>query len=460
MEKRLKLLLFSFLVLIFVVILAIVTNKPNTPSTDIAGIPSPTPEPAETEAREVVYLIFPTSQNTTELHITEVVKEPDSSNLLAAGFESDYKDTSDIPDSSENDTNENVSPESPESTKEPAKPDPTINNDNEDENDNDADNSSDENENSDDENSDDEDSDDEQPEASDNPDEQTETPSPSDAPIPEETENPDLPIDNPTDNPTDNPADTPEVAPEPPQDQLAEAPDAGSPIAAMYLKYAASSSGNLDYIVYVPANANANTPIFMFLHGNGEVGKDMEKAVTRYAFLQRLKDGSWQPGCIIICPIAKRKSYWTAEVNNLNIIIDEVTSNYGGSRNLMYISGASAGADAMTRIAAQIPFKGAIYMAGHLNSGGYSVSSFLSLWQGKPVYYYRDNLAGGGYGFSRPFVESCIANAPLYGVRFSWTDLNWNHSIGLVDATFLPSNFIDANGRPCQNGLEKLIYGQ
>ena len=98
-------------------------------------------------------------------------------------------------------------------------------------------------------------------------------------------------------------------------------------------------------------------------------------------------------------------------------------------------------------------------MAGHMNgNGAYSVDSFLNLWAGKEVYYYRDNLAGGGYGYSKAFVDGCKAKAAAYGVNFTAEDLNWNHSVGLVDATFLPTAFIDKNGRNCHDGLARLIY--
>lgn len=441
MEKRLKLLIISVLVLFAVSVWALFFNK-NDNEDSLNHWDVPDKVATNSEAHEVVYLIFPASQNTTKLEITEVVREPDSSNLLASGFEADYKDYN----SAEDPNITNSSSDTSDSSSNITDTDDSSNDSSIDSDDTNQDSSDDTTQ----DNADDTTQDSTDDTTQDKPDDTTQdNADDTTQDNPDDTTIDDNPID---DTPVDNIPTTPPMT----ADQTT-----GSPIAAMYLKYASSSSGNLDYILYVPANANANTPIFMFLHGNGEVGKDMEKALTRYAFLQDLKDGSWQPGCIIICPIAKKKSHWKAEVANLNIIIDEVTTNYGGSRSNMYLSGASAGADAMTKIAEQIPFKGAIYMAGHMNgNGAYNVDSFLSLWAGKQVYYYRDNLAGGGYGYSKAFVDSCIAKAPQYGVTFTATDLNWNHSVGLVDATFLPSGFIDKNGRACHNGLGKLIFGQ
>lgn len=422
MENRLKLLIVSVLIFLAVAIFAIINE-----GTDSS---KPEEQAKETEAREVVYLIFPTAQNSTQLEITTINKEPDSADLYATGIAGDYKyDPSASLESlegpgteSDPDTVPTIAPEDNTPAENVPSPEELP------------------------------DEDDKQPEIT-NPEENPEEP------VHELTEEEMAEVERLKAEEEERKRLEEEAKKALEEQQAQEQQEAGSPIAAMYLKYAASSSGNLDYILYVPANATADTPIFFFLHGNGEVGKDMEVAVTRYAFLQRLKDGSWQPGCIIICPIAKRKSNWVAQIDNLNIIINEVTSNYGGSRNNMYLSGASAGADAMTRIAAKIPFRGAIYMAGHLDSSG-SVANFLTQWSGKKVYYYRDNLAGGGYGYSKPFVDSCVANAASYNVQFDWSDLNWNHSIGLVDATFLPSGFMDANGRPCHNGIGKLIYGQ
>lgn len=224
---------------------------------------------------------------------------------------------------------------------------------------------------------------------------------------------------------------------------------------------AANSSQELNYIIYTPNNVNESTPLLLFLHGDGDVNQSFSSELKRYNFWSKLKNGEWQPNFIIVMPIGRKTGNWAKEQQNINILLVEVINNFGGSSSNMYIAGASAGSDGLTSIASNINFKGAIYMAGHLNGkkGKMSAKAVMKLWSDKPVYYYRDNLyKKGGYGYNKDFIESCYNLAPSYNVSFSMIDLNWNHDYGLVDATFLPSTFTDANGNPCHDGIQKLIY--
>lgn len=224
---------------------------------------------------------------------------------------------------------------------------------------------------------------------------------------------------------------------------------------------AAYSYQELNYIIYLPNNVSAATPIFLFLHGDVDVGCSYTTIVKHYQFLQRLKDGSWQPNFILVMPIGRKTCNWAAEADNVNYILQEVVSVFGGSYDNMYIGGASAGADGITPIAQNIPFKGALYLAGHLNGkkGKTSVDKVLSTWTGRFVVYYRDNLhKKGGYGYNPDFVAAMSANAPYYGVTFAMIDLNWNHDYGLVDRVFLPAMYQDAKGQNGLDAITNLIY--
>jgi len=222
---------------------------------------------------------------------------------------------------------------------------------------------------------------------------------------------------------------------------------------------AADSRQELSYILYTPSVYDETTPVFMFLHGNGDAGLTCQEVMERYAYLQCLEAGTWQPGVIFITPVGTQTSHWAEECDNVIAIYEEVLENVGGSRDNLYLTGASAGADGLTVIAQNIELKGAIYMAGHLNGrfGNIDADTVMSIWSGKPLHYYRDNLADGGYGYSKEFIDSCISLADTYNVDFQATDLDWNHDIGLVDATFLPAEIIDMNGNPSHDAVAKIL---
>ena len=218
---------------------------------------------------------------------------------------------------------------------------------------------------------------------------------------------------------------------------------------------------SLNYIVYAPVNADSDTPILLFLHGIGENGTDYTNYINTFQFTKYLISQSWQPDMIIVAPILTGGSKWTAEKDNLYLLLSEVVANYGGSLSNMYISGFSAGADAISPLAKDINFKGAIFMAGYLGGSGNSIdtTSFLNEWAGKPVYYYRDNLYGsGGYGYQASYVETIAANAPYYNIDFRFEDMNWDHKSAMVDAVFLPNYYMDKKNQYCKNAIEELIY--
>lgn len=232
-------------------------------------------------------------------------------------------------------------------------------------------------------------------------------------------------------------------------------------VSPLYTVYYFSSGQELNYFVYAPEGVSEETPLFLFLHGDGDMGKTPEEVMARYQFLRALAKGFWRPDIVVVMPIGRTPDNWHNEVDNIDVILHEVVDNYGGSFDNMYISGASAGADGLNSVAKNYNFKGVIYMAGHINGGGLNCDGVLSLWQGKPIYYYRDNLlTNGGYGYDPDLISALYKKAGDYNATFTAEDLDWNHTVGLVDATFLPETFVDANGNPCHNGIFRLIFGE
>ena len=216
----------------------------------------------------------------------------------------------------------------------------------------------------------------------------------------------------------------------------------------------------LDYMVYIPDSVDENTPIFLFLHGDGDTAKTFDEEIERYVFLKELNNGHWQPETVIVIPVSRKTGNWDNEAENVKAILDEVAANIGGSKENMYISGASAGADGLNTVAKLVDFKGAVFMAGHMTGKEEKteINEWLELWQNKTVYYYRDNkYNGGGYGYKDnvALIDAIANEGSDYNITFSMVDLEWNHDIGLVDATFLPNDYTDLNGQCCHNGIEK-----
>ena len=222
-----------------------------------------------------------------------------------------------------------------------------------------------------------------------------------------------------------------------------------------------NSAQALNYIVYAPANASDQTPIFLFLHGDGEASGSLNKVAKHYKFLRAMIDGSWQPDFIFVMPIARKKGNWEKEMSNVNTILNEVVKYFGGSKDNMYIGGASAGSDAVITYQQNGRYKGSIQMAGNVGDkfGKIPAETVMKRWSGKKLWYYRDNLRkDGGYGCDPYFLYDCAKLAPAYNVNFQIHELNWNHNYGLVDRTFLPSNMTDTKGQPGFDAITNLIY--
>lgn len=221
--------------------------------------------------------------------------------------------------------------------------------------------------------------------------------------------------------------------------------------------YTEASPAGLSYMAYIPKQVDYNTKILLFLHGNGEVKTDWTEFIEKYKFTKSLN----AKGYIVIIPFEKKKCNWSKDYKKIDKIIDEICAYSGVVRDTeIYIAGVSSGADAVTDIARRINFDGAIYMAGSLAGWDEKISAkkFASLWEGKTVYYYRDNLFhNGGYNYDEKFVSKLADYSAEGTFNFYVEDLDWDHSHELVDAAFLPSYCLDAKGQRCHGALINLF---
>lgn len=266
---------------------------------------------------------------------------------------------------------------------------------------------------------------------------------------PDSGENPDTLVENPDSNPDTTVTDPSEEDPMTYRAAVTE-----------YVS-AANSVQNLGYIIYAPENANSNTPVFLFLHGVGENGAGYDKFVGTFGFLKYLINGTWKPNFIVVAPIMVGGSNWVDQSGSVKSLLGEVIDNYGGNWDSLYIGGFSAGSDAITPLAKQINFQGAIYMAGYMGGVNNTTDAYtvMNMWSGKNVFYFRDTLyKGGGYGYQADYVSTVNSIASSYNVNYIQVDMNWGHYSAMVDAAFLPSYFMDNQGQYCHDAISDLIY--
>lgn len=77
----------------------------------------------------------------------------------------------------------------------------------------------------------------------------------------------------------------------------------------------------MNYWVYTPANAGANKPLVIFLHGAGERGGDPER-IFNISLPKWLKNGKWTPDAYVLCPQCPEKFDWNSQVERLKSLID------------------------------------------------------------------------------------------------------------------------------------------
>lgn len=223
--------------------------------------------------------------------------------------------------------------------------------------------------------------------------------------------------------------------------------------------YETGSESELFYLVYIPDKVSDNTQIVLFLHGNGEVNGDWNRVFERYEFVKNINTNRF----IFIFPLETKKCNWQNDIKKLNIIIDEVCMYTGAKRDgNLYISGVSAGADAVSDVASKIDFQGAIYMAGSLKGSKNKMTArqVADLWQGKTIYYFRDNLHGeGGYNYDEKFIAKLLNYSQDGSFHFVVENLNWDHSHCLVDAVFDSDYRRDGRNQNCHGMLDKLFVG-
>jgi len=113
----------------------------------------------------------------------------------------------------------------------------------------------------------------------------------------------------------------------------------------------------LNYLLFLPsaydASGGAKYPLILFLHGAGERGSDVEKikvhGIPKVAVLQ--PDFPF----IAVSPQCPQNSWWTAEVDALTALLDDVVARYRVDTNRVYLTGLSMGGFGTWALATEHP---------------------------------------------------------------------------------------------------------
>lgn len=114
------------------------------------------------------------------------------------------------------------------------------------------------------------------------------------------------------------------------------------------------SAGHLPYLLFQPDSA-APTPLVLFLHGAGERGDDLEK--VRQHSLPRLLEHNnpFTEAVTVIAPQCPANSWWTLELDKLELLLDAATSNYSIDTSRLYLTGLSMGGYGVWHLALKQP---------------------------------------------------------------------------------------------------------
>lgn len=114
---------------------------------------------------------------------------------------------------------------------------------------------------------------------------------------------------------------------------------------------------SLNYLLYLPKNYNEDDkfPLVIFLHGAGERGEDLE-LVKIHGIPKLIAEGKNFP-FIAISPQCPTDSWWTERTQDLNLLIDEILSNYAIDKNRVYLTGMSMGGYGTWKLASEHPEK-------------------------------------------------------------------------------------------------------
>lgn len=99
-----------------------------------------------------------------------------------------------------------------------------------------------------------------------------------------------------------------------------------------------------NYLLYLPKEYNSvgkKWPMIVFLHGSGERGNDLNK-VKVHGIPKIVEERDDFP-FVAVSPQCPEHSFWSAEMDALNLLINEIVENYNVDPERIYLTGLSMG---------------------------------------------------------------------------------------------------------------------
>jgi len=100
----------------------------------------------------------------------------------------------------------------------------------------------------------------------------------------------------------------------------------------------------LNYLLYLPKgydNSKKKFPLILFLHGAGERGDDLSK--VKIHGIPKIVEQKDDFPFIAVSPQCPADSWWPAEIDALNALLDDIIKKYRVDKNRIYLTGLSMG---------------------------------------------------------------------------------------------------------------------
>ncbi|MBM3211979.1 phospholipase [Candidatus Poribacteria bacterium] len=102
---------------------------------------------------------------------------------------------------------------------------------------------------------------------------------------------------------------------------------------------------SLDYLLYLPEGYNEDHdkkwPLILFLHGAGERGSDLN--LVKVHGIPKIVEQREDFPFIAVSPQCPKNSWWTAEMEALNALLDDVIAKNAVDTQRIYLTGLSMG---------------------------------------------------------------------------------------------------------------------